>query len=98
MQIRSSSTLNKTGETKIRNVKNYWRFRYLKVFGLSGLGQGLYGPKTVDDVPGLAEVDLVERAPDLVLHVLHQSACTKKTLKSRPEKTNAKQNIFHCSF
>ncbi len=60
------------------NVKNYCRFRYLKVFGLSGLGQGLYGPEAVDDVPGLAEVDLVERATDLVLHVLHQSACTKK--------------------
>ncbi len=73
---------------RIRNTGNkYWRFCYLKVFGLSGLGQGLYGPKAVDDVPGLAEVDLVKRAPDLVLHVLHQSAFTKKTLKSRPEKT-----------
>jgi hypothetical protein len=63
---------------KLKKVWN-WRFRYLKVFGLSGLGQGLYGPESVDDVSGLAEVDLVERAPDLVLHVLHQSACTKKT-------------------
>merc|ERR1719309_513544 len=33
----------------------------------------LNGSQSVDDVPRLAEVDLVESVPDLVLHVLHQT-------------------------
>ena len=38
------------------------------------LGEGLHGPEAVHDVLRLAEVDLVQRVPYLVFHVLHHSA------------------------
>ena len=49
----------------------FYQVIYLKVFRLLCLCEGLDRAQAVHDVPGLAEVDLVEGAPDLVLHVFN---------------------------